>query len=68
MKNNLKTDDLRMDDLIRQSRRDYNNGFNTCKKEVLRVLEENKELESVSYRGKKVYKIYGTIIKKIKKL
>jgi (p)ppGpp synthase/HD superfamily hydrolase len=68
MKNNLKTDDLRMDDLIRQSRRDYNNGFNACKKEVLRVLEENKELESVSYRGKKVYKIYGTIIKKIKKL
>lgn len=43
-------------------------GFNHCKEAVLKLLEENKELEAVSFDGKKVYKIYGNVIEKIKKL
>lgn len=38
------------------------------KNEILNILEQNKELESISYEGKKVYKIYGNVIEKIKEL
>ena len=41
-------------------------GWFACKREIIKLLEENKELESVSYEGKKVYKIYGKVINKIK--
>lgn len=40
--------------------------WNTCKNQILKLLEQNKELESISHNGKKVYKIYGTVIEKIK--
>ena len=39
-----------------------------CKNEVIKLLEEDLELDSISYNGKKVYKIYGTVIDKIRKL
>jgi hypothetical protein len=41
-------------------------GWNAAKAEILKLLEENKELESISQKGKKVYKIYGSVIDKIK--
>jgi hypothetical protein len=40
--------------------------WNTCKLEILKTLEQNTELEAISQNGKKVYKIYGTVIDKIK--
>jgi hypothetical protein len=41
--------------------------WSSCRREILRMLEQNKELESISHNGKKVFKIYGTVIEKIKK-
>lgn len=41
--------------------------WDACKNEIIKLLEENKELEAVSQNGKKVYKIYGNVIEKIRK-
>ena len=43
-------------------------GWLAAKHEILSILKDNKELESISHNGKKVYKIYGTVIEKIKQL
>lgn len=42
-------------------------GWDNCKAQILLLLEQNKELESISYSGRKLYKINGSIIDKIKK-
>jgi hypothetical protein len=39
---------------------------NCYKEKILSFLLENRELEAISYSGKKVYKIYGSVIDKIK--
>ena len=39
-----------------------------CQEQILKLLEQNTELESISHNGKKVYKIYGNVIDKIRKL
>lgn len=46
----------------------YPVGWMECKVEILKLLEQNQELESISQNGRKVYKIYGTVIEKIKEL
>ncbi len=48
-------------------RRNLKKGWNVCKKEILLLLEKNKELEAISQDGKKIYKIYGNVIDKINK-
>lgn len=52
-----------------RSTEDYCFGtWEACKREILEILEQNKELEAISYSGeKRVYRIYGTVIDKIKK-
>lgn len=42
-------------------------GWLACKREIIKLLEQNKELEFVSYSGKKVYRIYDSVVEKIKK-
>ena len=44
---------------------DVKNSWESCKQEIIKLLEQNKELEAISYDGKKVYKIYGNAIEKI---
>ena len=46
----------------------YTVGWMECKAEILKLLEQNQELESISHNGRKIYKIYGTVIDKIKEL
>ena len=46
----------------------WNGGMTEMKTRVLKLLEENKETEGVSHTGKITYKIYGTVIDKIKDL
>lgn len=43
-------------------------GWYKCKEEVLKILEENKELEFVDIDDKMVYKINGNVIEKIENL
>lgn len=54
--------------LVGQNQISYHVGWVECKEEILKLLEQNTELESISYNGKKVYKIYGNVIEKIMKL
>ena len=42
-------------------------GWKACKRNIIKLLESHKELESISHNGKKIYKIYGVVIDKIKK-
>ena len=46
----------------------WKEGFDECKVKVLEIINSNKELESVSYSGKHIYKIYGNVVEKIEKL
>ena len=51
----------------KELKNDHKKTWNDCKNSILDLIEQNKELESISYSGKECYKIYGTVIDKIKK-
>ena len=55
------------DDMVGIEEKCSEYGWNSCKNEILELLEKNKELEFISHNGKKVYRIYGAVIDKIKK-
>lgn len=42
--------------------------WDACVEQVLKILEDNKELEATSSHGVKRYKIGGSVIDKIRKL
>jgi hypothetical protein len=60
--------DIHKQDIEESWRDGFSDGQDAMKFKILKLLKENRELESISQNGKKVYKIYGTVIDEIKKL